>query len=62
MSTVIELGSRAGIGDGYRRNLPLEHDLAEPIEVDARRLGPCHPMFPSGCGSSSTGTPPLDAW
>lgn len=45
MSTVIELGSRAGIGDGYRRNLPLEHDLAEPIEVDARRLGPCHPMF-----------------
>jgi anti-sigma regulatory factor (Ser/Thr protein kinase) len=41
----IELSSTSGGSDGYRHDLPLERDLERPIVVDARRLGPCHPMF-----------------
>jgi hypothetical protein len=45
VSPVINLGSRAGIGDGYRKNLPLEQELTSPIRLDCSALGPCHPMF-----------------
>lgn len=45
VATLITLGSRSGIGDGFRRYLPLEHDLEQPIVLDATALGPCHPMF-----------------
>lgn len=45
MSTTIRLGPRSGIGDGYGAKLPLEHDLENPIVVDASALGPCHPML-----------------
>lgn len=45
MAVRIELSRISGGRDGYRHNLPLERDLDEPIVVDARQLGSCHPMF-----------------
>jgi hypothetical protein len=42
---VITLTERSGDGDGYRTDLPLDQDLQQPIVIDARRLGVCHPMF-----------------
>jgi hypothetical protein len=41
----ITLHRNSGGKDGYRGDLPLERELDEPIVVDARGLGPCHPMF-----------------
>jgi hypothetical protein len=45
VSRRFELGTRTGDGDGYRDDLPLRHDLEQPIVVEASALGRCHPMF-----------------
>jgi hypothetical protein len=45
VSTTISLSKRSGADDGSRDDLPLDHDLAQPIVVDASALESCHPMF-----------------
>jgi hypothetical protein len=45
VSTEIHLYEASGSDDGYRRDLPLERKVPQPIRVDATRLGPSHPMF-----------------
>lgn len=45
MGTTVPLGANSGTGDGFRGDFKLEQDLPSPIVVDAKELGPCHPMF-----------------
>jgi hypothetical protein len=45
MGTKIDLHARSGRDGGYRGQLPLDEALPHPIRIDARGLGPCHPMF-----------------
>jgi anti-sigma regulatory factor (Ser/Thr protein kinase) len=45
VATPILLTRNPGGEDGYRHNLPLEHDLDLPIIVDASRVETLHPMF-----------------
>jgi len=41
----ITLQQGSGGKEGYGVDLPLEHDLEQPIVLDATKLRACHPMF-----------------
>jgi len=45
MATRVRLTAGSGAGDGHRRDLPLLESVESEIVVDARALGPSHPMF-----------------
>ena len=45
MDWVKHLGARAGQGDGWREDFPLDERLPTTLILDARDLGECHPMF-----------------
>lgn len=42
--TTVRLTPRVG-RSAFRGDLPLEHDMEQPIVVDATALADCHPMF-----------------